>query len=153
MNLPTDPADLDLEEAAVGEPDAPKHKRKPPKRKKKFGKYVRKGGDQKIASVAGSVATNQDVIQAPATNQDRSQAPTASNNTVHAALPTNSSHNNKRKATKSELLKAVGYGKREARKRWQKYDEHNNAMTLNRTRLSTKSQECRELATLCQVRR
>ena len=26
-------------------------------------------------------------------------------------------------------------------------------MTLNRTRLSTKSQECRELATLCQVRR
>ena len=27
MNLPKDTTDIDLEEAAVGEPDAPKHKR------------------------------------------------------------------------------------------------------------------------------
>ena len=44
MNHPTNPADLHLEEAAgVMESDAPKHKSKPPKRKKKFGKYVRGG--------------------------------------------------------------------------------------------------------------
>ena len=44
MNHPTNPADLHLEGVAgVMEPDAPKHKRKSPKRKKKFGKYVRGG--------------------------------------------------------------------------------------------------------------
>ena len=48
MNPSPNPADLHLEEAAgVMEPDAPKHKRKPPKRKKKFGKYARGGGGER----------------------------------------------------------------------------------------------------------
>jgi hypothetical protein len=48
MNPSPNPADLHLEEAAgVMEPDAPKHKRKPPKRKKKFGKYARGGGTER----------------------------------------------------------------------------------------------------------
>ena len=133
MNPSPNPADLHLEEAAgVMEPDAPKHKRKPPKRKKKFGKYVR-GGDRKIASVAVSIA---------AANQDGRQAPATTSQPI-----------TKKKATKAELVKAVAYAKRESGKRKERCIALTKSMATQQAKLSDKAAECRKVAQLAQDRR
>ena len=133
MNPPPNPADLHLEEAAgVMEPDAPKHKRKPPKRKKKFGKYAR-GGDRKIASVAVSIA---------AANQDGRQAPATTSQPI-----------TKKKATKAELVKAVAYAKRESGKRKERCTALTKSLATQQAKLSDKAAECRKVAQLAQDRR
>ena len=79
-------------------------------------------------------------------------------------MPTTSSHNNKRKATTSELVKAAGYAEREAGKSKQRYQavnkqqaadlaEYSNVMATLQAKLSAKAKDCRELAQLAQDRR
>ena len=57
--LPPDPADKEVEESGGQEPHAPKPKRELPKRKKKFRRYTRVGGNRKNTSTARSTATKE----------------------------------------------------------------------------------------------
>ena len=123
-----------MEEAAGGEPkqepDTPKPKRKPPKRKKKFGKYTRVGGaEESFCSKINTVNTIIDGNQAPA-----------------AVMHTTSSDSNKVKAAKSELIRAAAYAERETGKSKRRYQALNEAMATQQAKLSAKAKECQEVA-------
>ena len=161
MDLPPDPADLDLEEAE-GEQQEPGNKRKGlpkwlKKRKRKHTRYVGTGADRKAqrASVAPPPP-----VQAPAI------AATAD------AAPSRSSRN---KPTKKHLLRQLGYARRETRASRRKaaaLSQQLNTQAMNHQEaiasqsllhqeviskkdetISSKSRQCIQLSALAQGRR
>ena len=157
LDLPPDPADLDLEEAEgeagpVKKMGLPKHLMK---RKRKYGKYTRKGGDRKVQSLATASAA---------------AAPASAAAAQPASFPSRP-----KQPTKKELRKQAGYAQRELRRsrstaaalRQQLNTQtvlhqdaiasqsklHEEALAKRDLKIAAKSSECLQLSTLAQARR
>ena len=150
-------ADVEMEEAAGGEPGQQPAKkatwaRKPPRRRRLYSRNARNGVDTKIGSIRAAVARAAAASDLSAATE---QLPTPAAADPPLALT---------KQTAEQARKELGYAKRSLRlsKRNRSIVEqelkvaassHTQALEMQQSKLAAKSQECRKLAALAQSRR